>query len=91
MGMDLDKLHEENAEFVRIRVSLLKEETNLSEREAQAVACKTVGTTAKKTAEIMGVKESTVNEYLDRAREKATVGYETYDALRAFGVVESQE
>jgi DNA-directed RNA polymerase specialized sigma24 family protein len=91
MAVDMDKLHAENVDMVSERLEILKEETMLSDREAEAVACKTVGMTADDVADAMGVEESTVNEYLKRARTKAHDGFETYDALRFYGIVERRD
>jgi len=91
MAVDMDKVHDENVDMVSERLKILKEETMLSDREAEAVACKTVGMTADDVADAMGVEASTVTEYLNRARTKAHDGFETYDALRVYGIVERRD
>jgi len=61
--------------------------TDLSEREAETLAYKSFGLTAAGVAEQMDLAESTVTEYLNRARQKARTGKATWDALERFGFI----
>jgi len=69
------------------RIAEFGENTLLSDREAEAVAYKSFGLTASDCADEMGVAESTYNEYLRRAREKAKDGKRTWDRMETFGIV----
>jgi DNA-binding CsgD family transcriptional regulator len=69
------------------RIAEFRENTLLSDREAEAVAYKSLGFVASDCADKMGIAESTYNEYLRRARTKANEGKRTWDTMEMFGIV----
>lgn len=69
-------------------VDHMTEKTTLSEREAEAVTLHSWNVPRREIAEAMEIKESTVNEYLKRAKDKAKDGRDTYNALVDAGLVD---
>jgi hypothetical protein len=68
-------------------VEILMAETNLSEREAQTVKMYEWEVPQPEIAKSLGVKTSTVREYLNRAKEKAREGQGTYNAVVDAGLL----